>query len=547
MSSSELPVVPRPAATVMLLRDTDNGPEVFLQRRVKAMKFAPSVTVFPGGGLDDRDRSIAADHWHGSPPSWWAQRMGCEPELAAALVCAAVRETFEECGVLLAGGPGGTPLTASPAQLAAARAELVDRRAALPDVLTGNGWVLRADLLRPWSNWITPELEKRRYDTRFFVAELPEGQHADDSTTEVTEAGWRRPVDALNDWRAGDIQLLPPTWVTLEQLTEHADTAAALADGTERVIVPLIPKVRRDGDRLLLTLPGELGYDSDPLSLSPRQLPELTGPATPRAGLLPAEQRPAHPIYQKVRPVTPSASVILAENPSPMTLEGTNTWLLRGPDAESIIVIDPGPLDETHLRLVSEQGPVAQILVTHRHLDHAEGARRLAELTRAPVRALDPTLVLGSEGLDEGDVVAAAGLELRVLATPGHTSDSLCFLLDDAVLTGDTILGRGTTVIDHPDGRLGDYLDSLRRLAELPPGVAVLPGHGPELADAGTVAREYLEHRSQRLDQVRAALATLGPQATARQVVELVYVDVDPVLWPAAEWSVEAQLAYLRS
>ncbi|HEY1974465.1 MAG TPA: MBL fold metallo-hydrolase, partial [Pseudonocardia sp.] len=235
-------------------------------------------------------------------------------------------------------------------------------------------------------------------------------------------------------------------------------------------------------------------------------MPELTGPAAPRAGLLPAEQRPAHPTYQKVRPVTPSASVILAENPSPMTLEGTNTWLLRGPGAQSIIVIDPGPLDETHLRLVSEQGPVAQILLTHRHLDHAEGARRLAELTHAPVRALDPTLVLGAEGLAEGDVVAAAGLELRVLATPGHTSDSLCFLLDDAVLTGDTILGRGTTVIDHPDGRLGDYLDSLRRLAELPPGVAVLPGHGPELADAGTVAREYLAHRSQRLDQVRAAL-----------------------------------------
>jgi glyoxylase-like metal-dependent hydrolase (beta-lactamase superfamily II)/8-oxo-dGTP pyrophosphatase MutT (NUDIX family) len=531
----------------MLLRDTANGPEVFLQRRVKAMKFAPSVTVFPGGGLDDRDRSIDARHWHGSLPSWWAARLGCEPELAAALVCAAVRETFEECGVLLAGGPDGAPLDASPEQLAAPRAELVDRRAALPDVLIDNGWVLNADLLRPWSNWITPEVEKRRYDTRFFVAELPAGQHADDSTTEVTEAGWRRPVDALDDWRAGDIQLLPPTWVTLEQLAAHPDTAAVLADGTEREIVPLIPKVRRDGDKLLLTLPGELGYDSDPLSLSPRQMPELTGPAAPRAGLLPAEQRPAHPTYQKVRSVTPSASVILAENPSPMTLEGTNTWLLRGPGAQSIIVIDPGPLDETHLRLVSEQGPVAQILLTHRHLDHAEGARRLAELTHAPVRALDPTLVLGAEGLAEGDVVAAAGLELRVLATPGHTSDSLCFLLDDAVLTGDTILGRGTTVIDHPDGRLGDYLDSLRRLAELPPGVAVLPGHGPELADAGTVAREYLAHRSQRLDQVRAALATLGPDATARQVVELVYADVDQVLWPAAEWSVEAQLAYLRS
>jgi glyoxylase-like metal-dependent hydrolase (beta-lactamase superfamily II) len=132
------------------------------------------------------------------------------------------------------------------------------------------------------------------------------------------------------------------------------------------------------------------------------------------------------------------------------------------------------------------------------------------------------------------------------MLTPGHSSDSLCFVLDDAVLTGDTILGRGTTVIAHPDGRLGEYLDSLRRLSELPPGLAVLPGHGPELADAGEAARQYLAHREERLEQVRAALLELGPEASARQVVELVYADVDQVLWPAAEWSVLAQLQYLR-
>ena len=268
---------------------------------------------------------------------------------------------------------------------------------------------------------------------------------------------------------------------------------------------------------------------------------------TPR-GLLPA--RPEHPAYETPRAVTPTASVLLVENPSLMTLEGTNTWLLRAPGAEQVVVVDPGPLDEAHLRRVAEYNPVAQILLTHRHADHAEGAARLAELTRAPVRALDPTLVLGGEGLAEGDVVAAAGLELRVLATPGHTSDSLCFVLDDAVLTGDTVLGRGTTVIAHPDGRLGDYLGSLRRLVELGDSLgdalAVLPGHGPELADAGAVAREYLAHREERLAQVRAALVTLGPEATAMQVVELVYADVDRALWPAAEWSVRAQLDYLR-
>ncbi len=259
-----------------------------------------------------------------------------------------------------------------------------------------------------------------------------------------------------------------------------------------------------------------------------------------------------HPAYGELRPVTPLASVLLAGNPSPMTLEGTNTWVLRTPDSDRCVIIDPGEDDPEHLGRVAGCGPVELVLLTHRHHDHAGGARRFAALTGAPVRALDPSLVLGSEALTGGDVVAAAGVELRVLSTPGHTSDSLSFLLtgpdaQPAVLTGDTILGRGTTVIAHPDGALGPYLDSLRRLAELPAGTAVLPGHGPELPDAPVVAQQYLAHREQRLEQVRAALTELGPEATAAQVVEVVYADVDRALWPAAEWSVRAQLDYLRS
>jgi glyoxylase-like metal-dependent hydrolase (beta-lactamase superfamily II) len=258
-----------------------------------------------------------------------------------------------------------------------------------------------------------------------------------------------------------------------------------------------------------------------------------------------------HPAYGVLRPVTPLAAVLLAENPSPMTLDGTNTWVLRAPGTRSCVVVDPGEEDEEHLRRVAAHGPVALVLLTHRHHDHAGGARRFAELTGAPVRALDPSLVLGSEALADGDVVAEAGVELRVVATPGHTSDSLSFLLtgpdaDPVVLTGDTILGRGTTVIAHPDGALGPYLDSLHRLADLAPGTAVLPGHGPELPDAPAVARAYLAHREERLEQVRSALARLGPQASPRQVVETVYADVDRAVWPAAELSVRAQLDHLR-
>ncbi|GAC1609640.1 MAG: MBL fold metallo-hydrolase [Mycobacteriales bacterium] len=248
------------------------------------------------------------------------------------------------------------------------------------------------------------------------------------------------------------------------------------------------------------------------------------------------------------RRVTDAAAVVLAPNPGPMTLEGTNTWVLRGPGSQACVVVDPGPEHAGHLAAVAACGPVAAILLTHGHADHSAGARRLAELTSAPVRALDPRHRLGDEGLGPGQVVAAAGLEIRVVATPGHSSDSLSFLLggpggDTAVLTGDTILGRGTTVVAHPDGVLADYLDSLRRLQALG-DLTVLPGHGPELASAGVAATSYLAHREQRLEQVRAALA--AGATTAADVVEAVYADVDRLLWPAATQSVLAQLEYLR-
>lgn len=246
---------------------------------------------------------------------------------------------------------------------------------------------------------------------------------------------------------------------------------------------------------------------------------------------------------------TTRALRLLAPNPGPMTLEGTNTWVLREPGRSDCVVIDPGPDDEGHLARVAAHGPVALVLLTHGHADHAAGAGRLHELTGAPVRALDPRHRLGAEGLAGGDVVAAAGLELQVVATPGHSSDSLCFLLgaDAAVLTGDTVLGRGTTVVAHPDGRLDDYLASLQRLAALAgegAAATLLPGHGPVLADAVAALAGYLEHRRTRLDQVRAAVE--AGDRTPAEVVRRVYADVDPSLWPAAELSVRAQLDYLR-
>jgi glyoxylase-like metal-dependent hydrolase (beta-lactamase superfamily II) len=242
---------------------------------------------------------------------------------------------------------------------------------------------------------------------------------------------------------------------------------------------------------------------------------------------------------------------VLAPNPSPMTLDGTNTWVLREPGAGRSVVIDPGPLDESHLdRVLSVAGPVAVVLLTHGHLDHSEGAARFASLARCGVRALDPSHRLGSEGLVDGDVVEVDGLRVDVVGTPGHSSDSLSFVVpaESAVLTGDTVLGRGTTVVAHPDGELGAYLGSLRRLRDLAASASVTrvwPGHGPVLDDALAVIEYYLAHRRERLDQIRDALA-LGA-VTPRDVVRVVYADVDQQLWPAAELSVRAQLAYLES
>jgi glyoxylase-like metal-dependent hydrolase (beta-lactamase superfamily II) len=248
---------------------------------------------------------------------------------------------------------------------------------------------------------------------------------------------------------------------------------------------------------------------------------------------------------------TTRALCVLCPNPGPMTLDGTNTWVLLEPGSTEAVVVDPGPLDEGHLRGVVDAvaglgARVAQTLLTHGHADHAEGAGRFAELTGAPTRAVGR----GRDDLADGDVVTTGGLDLRVVATPGHTSDSLSFALpaDHVLLTGDTVLGRGTTVVAHPDGELAAYLDSLDRIAALTGGGAVtsiLPGHGPVVPDAGAMVAFYRTHRRERLEQVRQAVS--DGAADVQQVVERVYADVPREVWPAAAQSVAAQLAYLRS
>jgi len=240
---------------VLLVRDHPAPPpgrtplQVFLQRRVAGMAFAGGMTVFPGGGVDAGDRREAA-RWEGPDRQWWAQRLGYDAELAGALVHAAVRETFEECGVLLAGPD-------LPDGLAEQRSDLVERRRTLGEVLEGAGLALRADLLRAWARWITPPGPPRRYDTAFFVALVPAGQEADAHTTEAVEATWWHPAEALEAWERGEVALMPPTSRTLQEIAEHPDSAAVLAAADEREIRPIVPGVRKEGDRLVAVLPDD--------------------------------------------------------------------------------------------------------------------------------------------------------------------------------------------------------------------------------------------------------------------------------------------------
>ncbi|HWS93898.1 MAG TPA: NUDIX hydrolase [Mycobacterium sp.] len=250
------PLVPRPAATVMLVRDTPAGIAVFLMRRHSRMEFAAGVMVFPGGGVDDRDRN-ADVAWAGPPPKWWAQRFGIEPDLAEALVCAAARETFEESGVLFA-GPAGDPdgIVGDASVYRDARRELAAGTVSFADFLRRENLELRSDLLRPWANWVTPEAERtRRYDTYFFVAALPEGQRADGENTESDRAGWTTPQAAIDDFAAGRNFLLPPTWTQLDSL---ADRTVADVLAVERQIVPVRPHLEIQGDNWVFEF-----FDSD--------------------------------------------------------------------------------------------------------------------------------------------------------------------------------------------------------------------------------------------------------------------------------------------
>jgi 8-oxo-dGTP pyrophosphatase MutT (NUDIX family) len=265
LAGRQPPAVPRDAATVMLLRSApthgaaaaDGGIEVYMLRRKSSMAFAPGAFVFPGGSVDarDADEQVA---WAGPDTAEWGRVFDAPPELACALVCAAVRETFEESGVLLAGPSAGTVVAdTTGADWEADRNALLDRSLSLAEMLGRRGLVLRSDLLRPWSRWITPVVEERRFDTRFFAAALPDGQRTRDVGGEAAEVAWVRPGDAIAAGRRKEIVLFPPTAVTLAELGACPDVTAALRP---RQVRPLLPEAIMADGAVWLTLPADLEY-----------------------------------------------------------------------------------------------------------------------------------------------------------------------------------------------------------------------------------------------------------------------------------------------
>jgi 8-oxo-dGTP pyrophosphatase MutT (NUDIX family) len=249
------PAEPRQAATVLLLRDGAPGLEVYLLRRTKGMPFAGGMTAYPGGGVDPRDGDTEIA-WAGPPPAQWAEAFGCDERTARELVCAAVRETFEEAGVLLAGSDDGSVVPdVSGDDWEEQRQALLTRELSLAELLAGRGLALRSDLLRPFAHWITPPVEPRRYDTKFFAAALPVGQEARHVSGEADEADWLTPTAALAELSAGARPMLPPTTHTLGQLEPFPDVAAALAGSPPEPLQPISPTFEQTPDGTWAVLP----------------------------------------------------------------------------------------------------------------------------------------------------------------------------------------------------------------------------------------------------------------------------------------------------
>ena len=533
------PAEPRPAATVLLLRDGASGVEVLMTRRSLQASFAPGAYVFPGGGIDAADAGAHA----------LAHRRAGQSDTALTQAIAAIRESFEELGVLLARHPDGRD--AGPADVAA-----LDRQAPLAAQCAARGLRLSADRVFQLAHWITDRDLPRRFDVPFLVARMPEGQEPRADESEQFEPVWIRPADALARHEAGDFFIIFPTIRTLQRLAAYASVEAVLA-ACAASAGPLWTSCPRAG-----WLAGrEVRYMEHEHPYGELELVSPDG------------QIVHHLDWQAERPVGLLRNVmrLTAPNPGVMTGPGTNSYLVGDPRS-GYLVIDPGPADAAHVERLwrAAAGQIRLIVCTHSHPDHSPGARPLQALCaqRPPILGLSshPTARAASEfqpdreladgerlvlQADAGADTGAASHTLRVIHTPGHAANHLCLVLeeDGLLFSGDHILNGSTTVVDPPDGDMSDYLDSLDRLSEACRSDDirfVLPAHGHVLGHAPVAIAQLKAHRLRREDKVLAAMRA-RPEGTLDEWVPLAYDDVPPRMWPMAKRSLLAHVQRIES
>jgi len=538
-------LTPRPAATVIIARDTDDGLEIFMMRRTEQMVFVGGNYVFPGGGLE------AAD----SDPHWASLCDGMEDAEANRLLgtsegglaywIAALRECFEESGLLLCRDRRGELVTHDDAALTG---ELAELRAQLNAGKTSFANLLQAHRLRPaldqvayFSHWITPIGAPRRYDTRFLVTAVPLNQTASHDGDESDHHHWIRPADALERQKKGEIQMIAPTIETLKTLAQFADSAALMAYArTPRDIPAILPRraTGRDGTRSLR--PGDAAY-AEVGKLDPG----MDGTASYEI------------IPGVVTRLSPRVRRITAPNPGFMTGPGTNSYLIAA--GKDVAIIDPGPALDVHIdALLAEAqrdgGRIRWLLATHTHTDHSPAAQRIQNITGAKLIGRPPPEHGNQDREFAPDIEPAnaerlliAGCTVRAIHTPGHASNQVIYLLEEEnmLFTGDHVMQGSTVVISPPDGNMVDYFTSLRT-AQAAGAEWIAPGHGFLIADPKKAIDRIIKHRLERESKVLEALRTLG-SGTLDELVVKAYDDVPAKVHPVAARSLHAHLIKLQS
>ncbi len=527
----------RPAATVLLLRDSGHGPEVLMSRRSLQASFAPGAYVFPGGGIDPAD--------HSTPPSVDRRPSQHEDHLPPAL--AAIRESFEELGVLLARQTDGTWVDQR-------QIDQLNRQQPLLAQCEQLGLRLAADAVFMLAHWITDRDLPRRFDVPFLVARMPPGQTPVADEHEQFEPVWVTPAEALQRHANGDFHIIFPTIRTLERLRAFSTVEAILAACATH-------------EQPLWTSCPRAGW----LASQEVRYMEHEAPFGELALTCPDGQMEHHLDWQSQRPVTLLKNVqrLTAPNPGFMTGPGTNSYLVGDPSTGHI-AIDPGPADEAHLERLwrAAGGDIRHIVRTHSHPDHSPGAARLQALCAQGGRPQPDILGLASaptaransqftpeRELADGERLVLQGPQgphtLRVVHTPGHAANHLCLVLeeDGLLFSGDHILNGSTTVIDPPDGNMDAYLQSLDRLRAAcdTDGIEfILPAHGYVLGDAPQAIAQLKQHRLKREAKIAAAMRQ-RPHGSHDDWLALAYDDVPERLWPVAKRSLLAHVERIES